>query len=190
MLFLHTVCFQRAHCRSFCYWTELPSNTQNRRFFPILLLMTLSSLPLLLKMNVIYSFHLHLTSPAEHQVFAARILTLFQGFSPRILTSFEVWIRQLRWCSMLTLGLDNQCPPLHTSEANIKKANLNHNTVKRSQQRNYQPVIRATFCLLEWRGEKKDLPESRETFEVAAAQTSVLTRDTAFYFRVRASIYW
>ena len=152
--------------------------------------MTLSSLVLLLKMNVIYSFPLHLTSLAEHQVFAARILTLFQGFSPRILTSFEVWIRPLRRCSMLTLGLENQSPPLHTSEANIKKNNLNHNTVKRSQQRNNQPVIRAAFCLLEWVGEKEDLPESSEIFEVAAPQISVLTRDTAFYFRVPASAYW
>ena len=162
--------------------------------------MTLSSLRLLLKMNVIYSFPLNLTSPAEHQVFSARILTLFQGFartltlfqgfSPRILTSFEVWTRPLWWCSILTRRLENQCPPLHTSEANIKKDNLNHNTVKRSQQRNNQPVIRAAFCLLQWRGEKGDLPESRETFEVAAPQTCVLTRDTAFYFRVRASVYW
>ena len=126
-------------------------------FFPILLLMTVSSFRLLLKMNVIYSFPLHLTSPEEHQVYSARILTLFQGFSPRILTSFEVWI-PLRWCLMLTPGLENQCPPLHTSEANIKKDNLNHNTVKRSQQRNNQPVIRAAFCLLQWRGEKGDLP--------------------------------
>ena len=130
--------------------------------------MTLS-LRLLLKMNVIYSFPLHLTSPAEHQDFSARILTLFQGFSariltlfqgfariltlfqgfsPRILTSFEVWIPLWR-CSMLSLGLENQCPPLHTSEANIKKNNLNHGTVKRSQQRNNQPLIRAAFCLLE-----------------------------------------
>ena len=107
--------------------------------------MTLSSLALLLKMNVIYSFPLHLTSLAEHQVFAARILTLFQGFSPRILTSFEVWIRPLRQFLMSTLGLENQCPLLHTSEANIKKNNLNQNTVKRSEQRNYQPVIRAAF---------------------------------------------
>ena len=151
--------------------------------------MTLSSLRLLLKMKVIYSFPLNLTSPAERQIFSARILTLFQGFSPCILTSFEVWIRPLWRCSMLTLGLENQCPPLHTSEANIKKDNLNHNTVKRSQQRNNQPVIRTAFCLLQWRGEKGDLPESRETFEVAAAQTCVLTRDTAFYFRVRASVY-
>ena len=120
--------------------------------------MTLSSSRLLLKMNVIYSFALHLTSLAEHQVFSARILalfqgfarilTLFQGFSARILTSFEVWIRPLRRCSMLTPGLENQCPPLHTSEANIKKNNFNHNTVKRSQQRNNQPVIRAAFCVL------------------------------------------
>ena len=35
----------------------------------------------------------------------------------------------------------------------------------------------------------EDLAEQRETFEVAAAQFSVLTRDTAFYFRVRASVY-
>ena len=158
-------------------------------FFPILLLMTLSSLRLLLKMNVICSFPLHLTSPAEPQVYSARILALFQGFSPRILTSFEVWI-PLRRCSMLTPGLESQCPPLHTSEANIKKNNLNHNTVKRSQQRNNQPVIRAAFCGLEWGGEKEDLAESRETFEVAAAQFSVLTLDTAFCFRVRASVYW
>ena len=81
---------------------------------------------------------------------------------------------------MSTLGLENQCPPFHTSEANIKKNN--HNTVKRSEQRNNQPeVIRA--------GGKEDLAESREAFEVAAAQTAVLTRDTAFYFRVRASVY-
>ena len=158
-------------------------------FFPILLLMTLSLLWLLLKMNVIYSFPLHLTSLAEHQVFFARILTLFQGFSPRMLTSFEVWI-PLRRCSMLTPGLENQCPLLYTSEANIKKSNLNHNTIKRSQQRNNQPVIRAAFCRLDWGGEKEDLAESRKTFEVAAAQFSVLTRDTAFCFRVRASVYW
>ena len=161
--------------------------------------MTLSLLSLLLKMNVIYSFPLHLTSPAEHQVFFARILTLFQGFariltlfqgfSPRILTSFEVWI-PLRRCSMLTPGLENQFPLLHTSEANIKKNNLNHKRIKLSQQRNNQPVIRAAFCRLEWGGEKEDLAESRETFEVAAAQFSVPTRDTAFCFRVRASIYW
>ena len=121
---------------------------KNRRFFPILLLTTLSSLRLLLKMNVIYSFPLHLTSPTEHQVYSARILTLCQGFSLRILTSFEVWI-PLRRCSMLTPGLESQCPPLHTSEANIKKNNLNQNTVKRSQQRNYQLVITAAFRLLE-----------------------------------------
>ncbi|CAH3046508.1 unnamed protein product [Porites lobata] len=72
----------------------------------------------------------------------------FTGFSPRILTSFEVWI-PLRRCSMLTPGLENQYPPLHTSEANIKKNKLNHNTVKRSQQRNNQPVIRAAFGRLE-----------------------------------------
>ena len=134
----------------------------------MLLVITLSSLRLLLKMNVIYPFPLHLTSPAEHQVYSARILTLFQGFehiltlfqgfahiltlfqgfSPRILTSFEVWI-PLRRCSMLNPGLENQYPPLHTSEANIKKNKLNHNTVKRSQQRNNQPVIRAAFGRLE-----------------------------------------
>ena len=99
------------------------------------LLMTLSSLRLLLKMNVVYSFPLHLTSLTEHQVFSARTQTLFQGFSPRILTLFEVWIRPLRRCSMLTPGLENQCPPLHTSEANIKKNNLNQITVKRDQSR-------------------------------------------------------
>ena len=123
----------------------------------MLLVITLSSLRLLLKMNVTYPFPLHLTSPAEHQVYSARILTLFQGFahiltlfqgfSPRILTSFEVWI-PLRRCSMLTPGLENQYPPLHTSEANIKKNKLNHNTVKRSQQRKNQPVIRAALVVL------------------------------------------
>ena len=184
MLFIQTVCFYRAYCQSFCYCTERPSNTQNRRFLPILLLMTLSSLPLLLKMNVIYSLPLHLTSPAENQVFAASILTLFQGFSPRFLTSFEVWIRQLRRCLMSTLGLENRCPLLHTSEANIKKIKLNHNTVKRSQQRNNQPVIRAAFCLPEWGGEKEDLAESREAFEVAAAQLlfSLVTQLFVFEF--------
>ena len=91
---------------------------------------------------------------------------------------------------MLTTGLENQYPPLHTSEANMKKNKLNHNTVKRSQQRNNQPVIRAAFGPLEWGGEKEDLAESRKTFEVTAAQFSVLTRDTAFYFRVQASFYW
>ena len=74
--------------------------------------------------------------------------------------------------------------------ANIKENNLNHNIIKRSQQRNNQPVIRAAFCRLEWEGEKEDLAESRETFVVAAAQFSVLTRDTAFCFRVWASVYW
>ena len=143
MLFKHTVCFLRAHYQSFCYRTEFPTNTQKPSFFPpIFLFMTLSSLRLLLKMNVIYSFSLHLTSPAEHQVYSARILTLCQSFSQRILTSFEV-----RRCSMLTPGLENQCPLLHTSEANIKKNNLNYDRVKRSQQRNNQPVIRAAFCL-------------------------------------------
>ena len=36
------------------------------------------------------------------------------------------------------------------------------------------PASRAFICLLEWRGEKAALPESRQTFEVAAAQTSGL----------------
>ena len=143
-------------------------------------------------MKVTYSFPLHLTSPAKHQVYSAciltsfqgfaRILTLFQGFSPRILTSFEVWIRPLRQFLMSTLGLENQCPLLHTSEANIKKSNLNNNTVKRSQQRNNQPVIRAAFWLLEWGEEKEDLAESRETFEVNAAQYFVITSWQSFLF--------
>ena len=36
------------------------------------------------------------------------------------------------------------------------------------------PVSRASFCLLEWKEEKKVLRESRQAFEVAAAQTSGL----------------
>ena len=56
---------------------------------------------------------------------------------------------------MSTLGLENQCPLLHTSEANIKKNNLNHNKVKRSEQRNNQPVIRAAFFVFLSEEEKK-----------------------------------
>ena len=149
LCYLYTQYASKEHITSpFVIELSFHQTRKNRRFFPILLLTTLSSLRLLLKMNVIYSFPLHLTSPAEHQFYSARILTLFQGFSLRILTSFEVWI-PLRRCSMLTPGLENQCPLLHTSEANIKKNNLNQNTVKRSQQRSYQPVITAAFRLLE-----------------------------------------
>ena len=36
------------------------------------------------------------------------------------------------------------------------------------------PASRAPFCLLEWKGEKTVLRESRQAFEVAAAQTSGL----------------
>ena len=48
------------------------------------------------------------------------------------------------------------------------------------------PASRAFICLLEWRGEKAALPESRQTFEVAAAQTSglvilFLSRQTVFF---------
>ena len=54
----------------------------------------------------------------------------------------------------------------------------------------------STLCeqsLIGWGGEKEALPESRQTFEVAAARTSglnnlVLCRQTSF-FRVWASIY-
>ena len=56
---------------------------------------------------------------------------------------------------MSTLGLENQCPLLHTSEANIKKNNLNQNTVKRSEQRNYQPVIRAALFVFLSEEEKR-----------------------------------
>ena len=143
LCYLFTQYASRDHITSpFVIELSFHQTRNNRRFFPILLLTTLSSLRLLLKMNVIYSFPLHLTSPAEHQVYSARILTLCQSFSQRILTSFEV-----RRCSMLTPGLENQCPLLHTSEANIKKNNLNHDRVKHSLQRNNQPVIRAAFCL-------------------------------------------
>ena len=54
---------------------------------------------------------------------------------------------------------------------------------------------RASFCLLEWGGGSSPaLPESRQTFEVAAAQTSrrvnrVFSRQTVFFFRLRASAY-
>ena len=45
---------------------------------------------------------------------------------------------------------------------------------------------RTSFCLLECEGEKDALPESRQTFEVAAAQTSglvnlVFSRQTGFF---------
>ena len=50
-----------------------------------------------------------LTFPAENQVFAGRIVT-----------SLQVWIPPRRDL-ILSPGLENQCPPLHTSEANIKK---------------------------------------------------------------------
>ena len=45
---------------------------------------------------------------------------------------------------------------------------------------------RISFCLLEWGGEKEVLPESRQTFEVVAAQTSglvnlVFSRQTGFF---------
>ena len=33
------------------------------------------------------------------------------------------------------------------------------------------PVIRASFCLLDWGAEKEALPEPHQTFEVAAAET-------------------
>ena len=77
--------------------------------------MTLSSLRLLLKMNVIYSFPLHLTSLAEHHVFSARIQTLFQGFSPRILTLFV---------SLLTPSLWRWKEDLRTSKTTDNLANL------------------------------------------------------------------
>ena len=46
------------------------------------------------------------------------------------------------------------------------------------------PASRTSFCLLECGGKKDALPESRQTFEVAAAQTSglvnlVFSRQTA-----------
>ena len=45
---------------------------------------------------------------------------------------------------------------------------------------------RTSFCLLECGGEKEALPESRQTFEVAAARTSglvnlVFSRQTGFF---------
>ena len=41
------------------------------------------------------------------------------------------------------------------------------------------------YCLFEWKGEKENFPKSRQTFDVAAAQTSgpvnlVLSRQTGF----------
>ena len=55
------------------------------------------------------------------------------------------------------------------------------------------PSSRASFCLLDRGGEKQALPVSRQTLEVAAAQTSglvnlVISHQTDF-FLVRASIY-
>ena len=49
-----------------------------------------------------------------------------------------------------------------------------------------------SFCLLDWGGEKKALPELHQTFEAAAAQTSglvnlVLSRQTVFF--LKASIH-
>ena len=48
------------------------------------------------------------------------------------------------------------------------------------------PASRASFCLLEWKGEKTVLRESRQAFEVAAAQTSgllnlVFSRQTGLF---------
>ena len=48
------------------------------------------------------------------------------------------------------------------------------------------PATRTSFCLLECGGEKEALPESCQTFEVAAAQTSglvnlVFSRQTVFF---------
>ena len=55
------------------------------------------------------------------------------------------------------------------------------------------PATRTSFCLLECEGEKEALPESRQTFEVAAAQTSglvnlVFSCQTVF-FRCELSVY-
>ena len=132
-----------------------------------------TSLLLLLKTYVICSFPLRLTSLAEHQVFSARI---------------PVWIPLWRY-SILTLGLDNQCPLLHTSEASKKKRKkrkktvtlINHNTVKRSQQINLWAEPYLVF-LRDWR-------EDTSKFEVAAAQTSVLTHDS-FFFSASILINW
>ena len=49
-------------------------------------------------------------------------------------------------------------------------------------------LLLSSFCLLEWgEGSSPALPESRQTFEVAAAQTSrrvnrVFSRQTVFFF--------
>ena len=56
-------------------------------------------------------------------------------------------------------------------------------------------LLLSSFCLLEWgEGNSPALPESRQTFEVAAAQTSrrvnrVFSHQTVFFFRLRASAY-
>ena len=51
----------------------------------------------------------------------------------------------------------------------------------------FHPASRAFFYLLDLGGEKEALPESRQTFEVTAAQTYgqvnlVLSRQTVFFF--------
>ena len=51
----------------------------------------------------------------------------------------------------------------------------------------FSPREQSLFCLLDWGGEKEALPESRQTFEVTAAQTYglvnlVISRQTVFFF--------
>ena len=56
------------------------------------------------------------------------------------------------------------------------------------QAQGAKSLLLSSFCLLEWgEGSSPALPESRETFEVAAAQTSrrvnrVSSRQTVFFF--------
>ena len=52
--------------------------------------------------------------------------------------------------------------------------------------RQTRPASRASFCPLEWKGEKTVLRESRQAFEVAVAQTSgllnlVFSRQTGLF---------